>query len=445
MPSRQSIARALAEVFAAGSFDADDLVERGTRLFTRHSEWLKPLAQRVADAYSTGTRPRRITIEKFLLADRGFARACQKHDLRFSDEVVGSFTMSPVDSARAWDVHPINSSGELASWLGLTIGELDWFADRKRLGYKQHRPKLSHYRYRTLMKKFGQVRLIEAPKPRLKAIQHRILTEILDAVPPHPSAHGFRRGRSIVSFAEPHVGKRVVIKLDLQDFFPTIPVAQVQALFRTIGYPETVADLLAGLCINSTPVEVWSEDRSSSLDDHFHPPVRMYAQPHLPQGAPTSPALANLCAYRLDCRLTGLANAVDAIYTRYADDLAFSGDGYLELVARRFPIHASSIAMEEGFRVHHRKTRIMRQGVRQSIAGVVVNQSTNVRRADYDRLKATLTNCIRHGAESQNRNDYENFRSHLEGRISFVEMLNPAKGRRLRSLWEQIEWLNRTG
>lgn len=445
MPSRQSIARALAEVFAAGSLDADELVERGSRLFARLWRWLKPLAQRVADAYGTGTRPRRITIEKFLLADRGFARACLKHDLRFSDEVVGSFAMSPVDSARAWDVQPINTSGELAAWLGLTIGELDWFADRKRLGYKQHKAKLSHYRYRTLTKKFGQVRLIESPKPRLKVIQHQILTEILDAVPPHPSAHGFRRGRSIVSFAEPHVGKRVVIKLDLQDFFPTISLAQVQALFRTIGYPETVADLLAGLCTNSTPVEVWSEARSSSLDDHFQPPVRMYAQPHLPQGAPTSPALANLCAYRLDCRLTGLANAVDAIYTRYADDLAFSGDGYVELVARRFPIHASSIAMEEGFSVHHRKTRIMRQGVRQSIAGVVVNQSTNVRRADYDRLKATLTNCIRHGPESQNRNAHENFRSHLEGRISFVEMLNPAKGRRLRGLWERIEWLGQDG
>jgi RNA-directed DNA polymerase len=440
MPSRRSLARALAEVFAAGSFEVDDLVARGTRLLGRKWRWLKPLAHRVAEAHGTRTRPRRITLEKFLLADRGFARACAKHDLSLSDEPTGSFTMSPVDSARAWDVQPINSSGELASWLGLTLGELDWFADRKRLGYKRDNPKLSHYRYRMLTKKFGQVRLIESPKPRLKAIQHQILTDILNAVPPHPAAHGFRRGRSIVSFAEPHVGKRVVIKLDLQDFFPTVSLAQIQALFRTIGYPEPVADLLAGLSTNSTPVEVWSEDRSSSLDDPVPPPVRMYAQPHLPQGAPTSPALANLCAYRLDCRLTGLANAVDAIYTRYADDLAFSGDGYFELVARRFPIHAASIAMEEGWSVHHRKTRIMRQGVRQSIAGVVVNQSTNVRRADYDRLKATLTNCIRYGPESQNRHAHENYRSHLEGRISFVEMLNQTKGHRLQSLFDQIEW-----
>ena len=82
----------------------------------------------------------------------------------------------------------------------------------------------------------------------------------------------------------------------------------------------------------------------------------------------------------------------------------------------------------------------MRRGVRQRIAGIVVNQRVNVPRIDFDRLKATLTNCLRFGAESQNRDAHENYRSHLAGRISFVEMLNPSKGRRLRDLWEQIEW-----
>jgi hypothetical protein len=96
--------------------------------------------------------------------------------------------------------------------------------------------------------------------------------------------------------------------------------------------------------------------------------------------------------------------------------------------------------MEEGFSVHHRKTRIMPRAVRQRLAGIVVNARLNVVRADYDRLKATLTNCIRHGAESQNRTCCDDFRAQLLGKLSFVEMLNPTRGGRLRKLFDQITW-----
>jgi len=96
--------------------------------------------------------------------------------------------------------------------------------------------------------------------------------------------------------------------------------------------------------------------------------------------------------------------------------------------------------MEEGFTVHHRKTRVMRQGVRQYVAGVVLNQHLNVVRSDFDRLKATLTNCVQLGPESQNREAHPTFRSHLEGRVGFVEMINPVRGRRLRAILEKIVW-----
>jgi hypothetical protein len=168
--------------------------------------------------------------------------------------------------------------------------------------------------------------------------------------------------------------------------------------------------------------------------------VAFYFQPHLPQGAPTSPALANLCAYRLDCRLVGLAKSAGASYTRYADDLAFSGGAEFEKGVERFSVHVAAIAMEEGFRVHHRKTRIMRQGVRQHLAGMVVNRHLNVARSDFDRVKAILTNCVRLGCESQNRTGHPQFRLHLEGKVSFVEMVNPARGERLRTIFERIQW-----
>jgi hypothetical protein len=166
----------------------------------------------------------------------------------------------------------------------------------------------------------------------------------------------------------------------------------------------------------------------------------LYCRTHLPQGAPASPALANLCAYHVDCRLAGLAKSVGAEYTRYADDLAFSSDAALEKTVERFATHVAAILHEEGFAVHHRKTRIMRQGVRQHLAGLTANQKVNVVRKDFEILKATLTNCLRLRPESQNRGAHPNFRAHLEGRVAFVEMINTAKGQRLRKLLDNIHW-----
>jgi len=207
-----------------------------------------------------------------------------------------------------------------------------------------------------------------------------------------------------------------------------------------MGYPESVADLLGGICTNAAPRDVWIKPAFDADVIQLRDARAFYARPHLPQGAPTSPALANLCAYRVDCRLAGLAKSVGAEYTRYADDLAFSGGEAFERCAKRFSTHVAAILKEEGFSVHPRKTRIMRQGVRQHLAGLVANQRVNVPRADFDRLKATLTNCIRLAPESQNREAHSSFRSHLEGRVGFVQMINPAKAKRLRALFDRIEW-----
>jgi len=128
------------------------------------------------------------------------------------------------------------------------------------------------------------------------------------------------------------------------------------------------------------------------------------------------------------------------VYTRYADDLAFSGGQDFERRVNRFSTHAAAILMDEGFNVHHRKTRVMRQGVRQHLAGLVANEHVNVIRADFDRLKAILTNCARSGPATQNRESHPDFRAHLEGRVGFVNSINPAKGKRLRAIFEQIRF-----
>jgi len=436
------LAKVLATAFLAGESTIEQIIARGSQALGRQWAWLGPLAKRYTKTFQGRTRPRHREAMQFLLRDAGFRKACARHSekLQVKRWIAEPMQMRPVDAAAGWNVPILETTGDLAAWLGLGVSELDWFADLKGLGYKKSVARLRHYHYRILAKESGNVRLIEAPKERLKELQRKILREILEKIPVHPAVHGFRKGRSIRTFVEPHVGQRVVVRMDLQDFFPSLSGARIQTFFRTAGYPEDVADLLGGICTTATPQEVWKESSLVVDRQRLREARDLYSRPHVPQGGPTSLALANLCFYRADCRLAGLAKSAGATYTRYADDLAFSGNEDFERRAERFSIHAAAIVMEEGFRVHHRKTRVMRQSVRQHLAGLVANQRPNVRRTDFDRLKATLTNCVRHGPASQNRNGHYCWREHLEGRVGFVESINPEKGKRLRALFERIRW-----
>ncbi len=257
-------------------------------------------------------------------------------------------------------------------------------------------------------------------------------------MPSHNAAHGFRRARSSVTHAALHAGKRVVIRMDLKDFFPSIQVSRIHALFEKLGYSPTVAGTLARICVNRTPSGAFSDrNTGGSLQWAERQALKT---PHLPQGSPCSPALANLCAYRLDIRLEALAQSLGATYSRYADDLVFSGGRELERAAERFHTQAAAIALEEGFRVNTRKTRVMREGARQQVTGVVVNRHPNIARADYDILKATLTNCARHGPASQNHDHRANFRDYLAGKISYVMMVNPQRASKLQRLFQSIDW-----
>jgi len=438
----RSLLKALAGSFLAGELSVEQVTARGMHTLGRRWRWLRPLARRYVDAFAGKTRPGRRDVVRFLAQDQGFLRARLKYSRKLSVKhwLTDPQQMQPAPAARTWDIPAITSSGDLAKWLGISAGELEWFADLKGLRFRKSGQQLRHYHYRILLKRSGSVRLIEEPKARLKVLQRQILEQILNKIPPHPAAHGFRKQRSIKTFTAPHTGKRVVLRMDLRDFFPSIGAARVQGLFRTAGYPDSVADLLAGICTNVTPRDAWLNAPSGLDRSNLREARELYSRTHLPQGAPTSPALANLCAYRVDCRLAGLAKSAGAEYTRYADDLAFSGDAGLERCAERFATHVAAILHDEGFTVHHRKTRIMRQGVRQHLAGLTANQRVNVVRKDFDLLKATLTNSVRLGPESQNRTAHPNFRAHLEGRVAFVEMINPLKGQRLRRILEKIQW-----
>lgn len=340
---------------------------------------------------------------------------------------------------RRWPVPVIGNVAELAEFLRLDPGELAWYADVKSLERHVTDENLRHYNYYWLPKQRGGARLVEAPKQNLKYLQRQVLREILNHIPPHDAAHGFRRGRSIQSYAGPHTARDVVVRLDLRDFFTTVPPRRVFGIFYTAGYPEHVAHVLAGLTTNATPAHVLRNRRGPlSQSNHLIDPL--LRGPHLPQGGPCSPALANLACFGLDRRMSALAERFDARYTRYADDLAISGDAEFAESVDRFLHLADIIVRDEGFRINSDKTRRQPQSQRQVLTGMVVNKHLNTHRRDFDQLKAVLHDTRKNGPAIANRAGHPQFRAHLEGRISFVQATNPNRARKLWRSFDQIRW-----
>lgn len=325
-----------------------------------------------------------------------------------------------------FDVPRYAGTGDLAESLNLTIEEIEWFADAQSRLTTAPEP-LRHYRVTPIPKRVG-ARLLEIPKPRLREIQRKILRRILDQVPAHPAAHGFVKGRSPRTFGIPHAGREVVISVDLKNFFPTIGINRVVAIFDALGYPKTVAWNLAYLCTTSTP--------AGQLNGLPYAAASLLRTRHLPQGAPTSPALANLVARMLDTRLTALAGSMGLRYTRYADDLAFSGNADVDKVLWV----VGQIVSDEGFTLNPVKTRVRRAHRRQLLTGLVVNDWPAVPRKEYDELRAILHNCARTGAEQQNRGDLPDFRAHLYGRIARIGETSPARRRTLLEMAERVDW-----
>jgi RNA-directed DNA polymerase len=397
----------------------------------------KPLLAKLTERLLAKLKPKvRIpstrSIERVLLADQPLRSAVAK-GLDLIDLAIEAH--QPRAELR-WPTRPLDTVGDVANWLQLSPEHLLWFADARCAEGRPRAEALLHYRRQWLRKRSGAWRLIESPKDRLKAIQRLILRDILDHVPPHSAVHGFCKGRSCMTLAQQHCRQDIVLRMDLADFFPSVPRARVQRLFMTLGYREPVATVLSHLCTTVMPVSALA-----ARDTAEHRQLlNLYGKPHLPQGAPTSPALANLCALRMDRRLAGLAKATGATYGRYADDLVFSGGNDLARSADAFLTRAAAIAMEEGFQVNFRKTRLMRSGVRQHAVGLTLNAQPNISRRDYDTLKATLHNCVKHGPVSQNHQEHPHFREQLRGRVAHVMQVNPDRGAKLLALWNRVAW-----
>jgi hypothetical protein len=253
---------------------------------------------------------------------------------------------------------------ELARWLRVDMAEL--------------RATVVSYTAFQVPKRTGGTRTLHAPDALLKTLQRRILRRLLGGLRAHPCATGFERGHSIVTNARPHVGQDVVLKLDLQDFFGKTSASRVERYFQTIGWNAEAAALLTRLCTHNGS---------------------------LPQGAPTSPRLSNLVNFRLDARLARLAEHNGLAYSRYADDLTFSGPARPSRTIKnpktlfnRGPGPTRSnqiiqavkrIAADEGYALHiTKKLRIARRHDRQVVTGLVVNQKVQLPRKTRRWLRA---------------------------------------------------------
>jgi hypothetical protein len=310
----------------------------------------------------------------------------------------------------------------LAQAMGLPVARLRWLA------YHRETDTGTHYYSFTIPKRDGSPRTISAPKRELKAAQRWMLREVAERLPVHSAAHGFLPERSILSNAAAHAGAPVLVKLDIRDFFPSVTWRRVKGLLRKAGLPEQIATLLS-LIATAAPREV-VQFRGKTLHVAVGPRV-------LPQGAPTSPALTNALCLRLDRRLSGLARTLGFVYTRYADDLAFSWRPAGKSASGRAPVGAllrgvGQILPAEGFVLHREKTRVLRCGDRQKLTGLIVNKTPVGSAAPAVRAPREVIRRLRaaiHNREKGKPGKPEETLEQLGGLAAFVYMTDPARGR----------------
>ncbi len=337
---------------------------------------------------------------------------------RDADDEMPADKDARVARAREHDLLALDSVDALAKALNLTPPMLRWMCFHRDVDPS------SHYLFWTIPKRDGTKRTITAPKRELKAVQRWLLRNVFEKLPVHHAAHGFLAARSIETNARVHAGADIIVKVDVKDFFPTITMKRVKGLVRRAGLPESVATLVA-LLVTESPREI-VQFRGKTL-------YVAKGERSLPQGAPTSPAITNAICLRMDKRLSGLARAMGFAYTRYADDLAFSyrkKRGQKNEVPVGALLHGVRQILEaEGFRVHQKKTTVMRSGGTQRITGLVVNEASGVPaarvpRETIRRLRAAIFN------REKNRPIKEGETlAQLKGMAAFVFMADQKRGR----------------
>ena len=301
---------------------------------------------------------------------------------------------------------------DIADNLSLTTSQLQW------LVYHRQVSTSDHYSRFEIPKRSGKMRIISSPKPAMKKAQGWIRENILSELRYHDSAMAFRPGKSIVDNARIHAGAKVVIRIDLKDFFPSIGFDRVLRFFELAGnFNGGVATVLALICTDAPRAKVVLDGQTQWA---------VLGPKSLPQGAITSPDIANLVAYGLDVRLSAYAEKSGWKYTRYADDLVISTNSE-DANANGMVAGITAICEEEGFKVNPEKTRVMRSPHRQTVTGIVVNDGNlRLSRRDMKRIRAFLHQCEAKGIDQVSKEKGKDAKAVAKGYFAYVFMVNPA-------------------
>lgn len=307
----------------------------------------------------------------------------------------------------------LKTRGDVAALLEYREKDLNYWAT--------HAPEFERYRTFKIAKRSGGSRQIAAPNPKLRLIQRRLNQVLRVVARPRSAAHGFVDGKSVVTNAGPHVGRRTVFNVDLEDFFGSIGLWRVRGLFASKPFllPLEVATLLAQICC---------------------------FRRRLPQGAPTSPVISNMICLRLDRMMTALAKSCRCTYTRYGDDMTFSTKASRPPAAIAKIVEAPAphievgdelhqIIVDNGFSVNSRKVRLLTRRVRQEVTGVIVNERLNVDRNFVRDVRAMLHAWDKHGlsaAEARFHQQYlkqkhierpPRFNRYVRGKLDYLGMV----------------------
>ena len=328
-------------------------------------------------------------------------------------------TTKYADSLIAQNLPVIFDKDHLDRYFGLSIN---------RLIYRMN----TMYSSFSISKKKGGKRHILSPKEPLKGLQKWIAEKILQHVQPHKTATAFRKGGSIIRNASPHTGSECVLNVDLIKFFDFIGQKRVAGLFWSLGYTEEVSNTLACLCTVGPP----GRHKESLMRVKPHPPRNVTV---LPQGAPTSPHLANLVLRQLDTRFYGYAQKNNLHYTRYGDDITFSGeDASLPPVA-----FLVQVVKEEGFSINFKKFYRRKAHQRQIVTGLIINDGVKVQKLFKREVRKHLYFAKKFGVNGHLTHigcHKKAYRDWLLGCILFVRSVEFDVGESMLVDFDSIDW-----
>lgn len=343
---------------------------------------------------------------------------------------------------------PVLTLGHLAHLTSTPYWKLRAYVARNLDVFGSHSLKLyNQYRSFQIKKKSGGYRRICVPAQDLLKVQRYIDQFILSKVKASPYSYAFEKDQKIIDCARQHLGCSWLIKIDLRNFFESLSEIQVYRVFRELGYNSLIAFELARLCTkesNSTKKNQshwWKNFNKTGI-----PSYRSQKIGHLPQGAPTSPKLANLIARSLDNEIAAIADSFELVYTRYADDLTFStaSESFNRDIAKEFIRKIFEVLPKYGLSPHPQKTHIVPPGARKVVLGLLVDGDKVRLSKDFrNKLECHWYYCAKDVVAHADKRGFESvfgLKNYVNGLIAYAKQIDTIFVEGLESKYGQIVW-----